>query len=51
MKMTTDTNLTRTDLERWILDFADQIIQQHLTLSDLDVLSRQVDDTGLELTK
>lgn len=43
MKMTTDTNLTRTDLERWILDFADQIIQQHLTLSDLDAASGDAD--------
>jgi dihydroxyacetone kinase-like protein len=43
MKMTTDTNLTRTDLERWILDFADQIIQQHLVLSDLDAASGDAD--------
>ncbi|WP_395399448.1 dihydroxyacetone kinase subunit DhaL [Arthrobacter sp. UC242_113] len=41
--MTTDTNLTRTDLERWILDFADQIIQQHLILSDLDAASGDAD--------
>ncbi len=41
--MTTDTNLTRTDLHRWILDFADQIIQQHLVLSDLDAASGDAD--------
>lgn len=43
MRMTTDTNLTRTDLERWILDFADQIIQHHLVLSDLDAASGDAD--------
>lgn len=41
--MTAETNLTRTDLERWILDFADQIIQQHLLLSDLDAASGDAD--------
>lgn len=43
MKMTTDANLTRSDLERWVLDFAGQIIQQHLVLSDLDAASGDAD--------
>lgn len=43
MRMTTDTNLIRADLERWILDFADQIIQHHLVLSDLDAASGDAD--------
>lgn len=43
MKMMTDMNLTKTDLERWILDFADRIIEQHLVLSDLDAASGDAD--------
>jgi dihydroxyacetone kinase-like protein len=43
MKVTIDMNLTTTDLERWILDFADQIIEQHLVLSDLDAASGDAD--------
>lgn len=41
--MTAETNLTSTDLERWILDFADRIIEQHLLLSDLDAASGDAD--------
>lgn len=41
--MTAENNLTRTDMERWILDFADRIIQQHLLLSDLDAASGDAD--------
>ena len=43
MKMMTDKNLTKTDLEGWILDFAGQIIEQHLVLSDLDAASGDAD--------
>jgi dihydroxyacetone kinase-like protein len=41
--MMTDKNLTKTDLEGWILDFAGQIIEQHLVLSDLDAASGDAD--------
>lgn len=43
MKMMTEKNLTKTDLEGWILDFAGQIIEQHLVLSDLDAASGDAD--------
>ncbi|GAA5201855.1 dihydroxyacetone kinase subunit DhaL [Arthrobacter gyeryongensis] len=43
MRVTIDMKLTRTDLERWILDFADQIMEQHLVLSDLDAASGDAD--------
>lgn len=40
---TTDISLTRQDLERWVLDFAQQIIEQHVVLSDLDAASGDAD--------
>lgn len=36
-------DLTRPDLERWVLDFAHQIIEQHVVLSDLDAASGDAD--------
>ncbi|MCO4273305.1 dihydroxyacetone kinase subunit DhaL [Pseudarthrobacter sp. HLT3-5] len=40
---TMEMSLTRPDLERWILDFAHQIIEQHVVLSDLDAASGDAD--------
>ncbi|MDP9987410.1 dihydroxyacetone kinase-like protein [Arthrobacter oryzae] len=39
----TNVNLTRSDLERWILDFASRIMDEHLVLSDLDAASGDAD--------
>lgn len=43
MNTTTETGLTRADLERWIIDFARRIIDQHEALSDLDAASGDAD--------
>lgn len=43
MNTTTLTGLTRADLERWIIDFARRIIDQHEALSDLDAASGDAD--------
>lgn len=43
MTMSSNGSVTRSDLERWVLDFATQIIQQHLILSDLDAASGDAD--------
>lgn len=38
-----EVNLSRSDLERWILDFAHEIIDRHVILSDLDAASGDAD--------
>lgn len=44
MRMTTmNEQLTREDLQRWVLDFAAQIVEQHVILSDLDAASGDAD--------
>lgn len=43
MNTTTETGLTQADLERWIIDFARRIIDQHEALSDLDAASGDAD--------
>ena len=43
MSATTDAGMTRADLERWIIDFARRIIDQHEALSDLDAASGDAD--------
>ena len=43
MNTTTDPGLTRADLQRWINDFGQRIIDQHEALSDLDAASGDAD--------
>lgn len=43
MNATTETGLTRADLERWIIDFGRRVIDQHEALSDLDAASGDAD--------
>lgn len=44
MRMTTRSeSLTSADLERWVLDFSAQIVEQHVMLSDLDAASGDAD--------
>jgi dihydroxyacetone kinase-like protein len=43
MNTTTDAGLTRAELERWIIDFGQRIIDQHEALSDLDAASGDAD--------
>lgn len=43
MNATTETGLTRADLERWIIDFGRKVIDQHEALSDLDAASGDAD--------
>lgn len=38
-----EVTLSRSDLERWILDFAHEIIDRHVILSDLDAASGDAD--------